>query len=82
MFLERNNCAAKIVHTCIVYGLDNWPRNPFKNFIGKILNVIGDSNDEINFLHKFSVLLTDGQVSMLHKTFSNNSSANIKLSKT
>ena len=42
-------------------------------------NVIGDSNDENNFPHK---LLTNTQVSKLQKAFANNSSANIKLSKT
>ena len=42
-------------------------------------NAIGDSNDENNFPHK---LLTNKQVSKLQKAFANNSSANIKLSKT
>ena len=43
-------------------------------------NVVGDSNDENNFPHK--LLLTNTQVSRLCKAFSNNSAANIKLSKT
>ena len=43
------------------------------------LNVVGDSNDDINFRHK---LLTNTRVSRLPKTFANNSSANLKLSKT
>ena len=43
-------------------------------------NVAGDSNDEMNLLHK--LLLTNTQVSKLRKAFANNSSANIKLSKT
>ena len=43
-------------------------------------NVIGDSNDENNFPHKLS--LTNTQVSRLCKAFANNSSANIKSSKT
>ena len=43
-------------------------------------NVIGESNDENNFLHK--LLLTIAQVSRLRKAFANNSLANIKLSKT
>ena len=43
-------------------------------------NVVGDSNDENNFPQK--LLLTDTQVSKLRKAFANNSSANIKLSKT
>ena len=44
------------------------------------LNVVGGSNDENNFQHK--LLLTNTQVSKLLKAFANNSSANIKLSKT
>ena len=43
-------------------------------------NIIGDSNDENNFLHK--LLLPNTQVLRLCKAFANNSSANIKLSKT
>ena len=41
------------------------------------LNVVGDSNDENSFPHK-----TNTQVSRLRKALANNSSANIKLSKT
>ena len=43
-------------------------------------NVVGDSNDENNFRHKW--LLTNTQISKYRKAFANNSSANIKLSKT
>ena len=43
-------------------------------------NIVGHSNGEINFPH--NLLLTNTQVSKLHKALSNNSSANIKLSKT
>ena len=43
-------------------------------------NVVGDSNDENNVLHKF--LLTNTQVLKLCKAFTNNSSASTKLSKT
>ena len=42
-------------------------------------NVVGDSNDEINFLHK--LLVTNTPVSKLRKAFANNSSANVKSSK-
>ena len=42
-------------------------------------NIVADSNDENNFLHK--LLLTNTQVSRLRKAFANNFSANIKLSK-
>ena len=43
-------------------------------------NMIGDSNDETNFSHE--LLSTDREVSSIHKAFSNNSSTNIKFSKT
>ena len=43
-------------------------------------NFVGDSSDEYNFPHK--LLLTNTQVSNLHKAFANGSLANIKLSKT
>ena len=42
-------------------------------------NVVGDSNDGINFPHK--LLLSNTQVSRLRKAFGNGSSANVKLSK-
>ena len=42
--------------------------------------MIGDSNDETNFLNK--LLLTDRQVSKLRKAIVNISSANIERSKT
>ena len=43
-------------------------------------NRIGDSNEKVNFPHE--LLLTDRQVSSIRKAFSNNSSADIKFSKT
>ena len=43
-------------------------------------NMIGDSNDEANFLHE--LLLTDRQVSSIRKAFANNSSADTKFWKT
>ena len=42
-------------------------------------NVIGNSNDDTNFPHKYVV--TNTQVSRICQAFANNSSANIKLSK-
>ena len=42
--------------------------------------MIGNPNDENNFPHE--LLLTNRQVANLHKAFANNSSADIKLSKT
>ena len=43
-------------------------------------NLIGNSNDETNFPHKW--LLTDTEVSKIFKAFANGSSANVKFSKT
>ena len=43
-------------------------------------NVIGNSDDETNFPHK--LLLINRQVANLRKVFANNSSVNIRLSKT
>ena len=43
-------------------------------------NMIGDSDDETNFPHE--LLLTGRQVSSIRKVFSNNSSVDIKFSKT
>ena len=42
--------------------------------------MIGNSDDKTNFPHE--LLLTNRQVANLHKTFVNNSSTDIKLSKT
>ena len=42
-------------------------------------SVVGDSNDENNFLHK--LLFTNTQVLRLYKVFAKNSSGNMKLSK-
>ena len=42
-------------------------------------NMIGDSNNKTNFSHE--LLLTNRQVSSIHKTFANNSSVDIKFSK-
>ena len=43
-------------------------------------NMIGDSNDKTNFPRE--LLLTDRQVSSIRKAFANNSSVDIKFSKT
>ena len=42
-------------------------------------NIVGNSDNETNSFHKF--LLTNRQIANLRKSFSNNLSANIKLSK-
>ena len=55
-------------------------KNEIKVVLRLSLNTIGDSNDEANFPHE--LLLTDRQISSIRKAFSNNSSADIKFSKT
>ena len=63
----------------------NTQLNKFKSGIKNgtevtLSNVVGDSNDENNFLHR--LLLTNAQVSKLREVFANGSPANIKKSKT
>ena len=59
-------------------------KSAIKNEIEVVLrlshDIIGDSNDEANFPHE--LLLRDKQISTVRKTFSNNSSTDIKFSKT
>ena len=59
-------------------------KSAIKNKIEVVLrlspNMIGESNDEANFPRE--LLLTDRQVSATRKALSNNSSADIKFSKT
>ena len=57
-----------------------WIKNDTKVTSKISLNVAGNSDDENNFSYK--LLLTNTQVPKLCKAFENNSSANIKLSKT
>ena len=63
-----------------IYKLKSGTKNCTEVTLKISSNVVGDCNDENNFLHK--LLLTNTQVSKLCKAFANNSSANIKLSKT
>ena len=68
--------------------LSNWQLNELKSgmknnteaALKNSSNVVGHSNNENNFLHK--LLLTNRQLPNFRKAFANNSSANIKLSKT
>ena len=59
-------------------------KSAIKNETGVLLrlssNMIGNSDDEINFPHK--LLLTNRQVANLRKSLVNNSSVSIKISKT
>ena len=55
-------------------------KNDTEVILRLLLNMIGNSDDETNFPHK--LLLTNRQVANLRKSFANNLSVNIKLSKT
>ena len=55
-------------------------KNSIELTLRLLQNIAGDSNDKNHFPHK--LLLTNRQVSKLHKAFANGSSANIKLSRT
>ena len=55
-------------------------KNDIEVTLKLLSNAVIDSNDDNNFPYK--LLLTNTQVSKLYKAFANNSSANIKLSKT
>ena len=54
--------------------------NETEIFLRLSSNIIGNSHDKTNFSHE--LLLTNRQVANLHKAFANNSSTDIKLSKT
>ena len=60
--------------------LNSTIKNEIKVFLRLSSNVIGNSDDETNFPRE--LLLTNRQVPNLRKAFANNSSTNIKLSKT
>ena len=55
-------------------------KNEIKIVLRLSSNMTGNSNDETNFPHE--LILTNRQVAILRKAFANNSSTDIKLSKT
>ena len=63
-----------------LYKLKSAIKNGTKVTLNFSSNVVGDSKDENSFPHR--LLLTYAKVFKLRKAFANNSSANIKLSKT
>ena len=82
------NISIKWLNITLKIKLSNSVLNRFKSGIKNGIkvtlkissNVAADSNDANNFTYKF--LLTNTQVSRLCKAFANNSSADVKLSKT
>ena len=55
-------------------------KNKTERFLRLSSNIIGNSDDKTNFSHE--LLLTNKEVANLYKSFANNSSTDIKLSKT
>ena len=62
------------------FHFNNWKKNTSNATLNLSSNLIESFNDETNFLHKS--LLTNTQVSKIHKAFANVSSDNLKFSKT
>ena len=62
-----------------LYKLKSGIKNCVEVTLNLSSNVIGDSNNKTNSRHE---LLTNTEVLRLHKAFANNSSVNIKLSRT
>ena len=58
--------------------LKSWIKNGIEVSLNLSSNVVGDSNNETNFPHK--PLLTDTQVSRLHKAFADDSSCKALIS--
>ena len=77
--IQYNSINAKLSNS----QLNKW-KSAIKNETEVVLrlshNMIGNFNDEANFPHE--LLLTDRQVSSIHKALANNSSVDIKFSKT
>ena len=75
---QQNSLSVKLPNSQL-----NKSKSAIKNEIEVILrlssNLIGNPDDETNFPHK--LLLTDRQVSNIHKAFTNNSSADLNFQK-
>ena len=76
---EYSTLNVKILYSQLIK-LKSGRKNETKVTLNLSSNLIGHFNDEINFSHR--LLLTDTQVSKICKTFANDSSVNIKFSKT
>ena len=76
---QYNSLNVKLPHL-LLNKLRSAKKNETEAVLRLTSNMIGNSNDETNFLHK--LLLTNTQVANLRKAFANKSSTDIKLSKT
>ena len=76
---QYNSLNVKLSNSQLIK-LNSAMKNSFEATLNRSSNVIGSSNDDINFPQK--LLSTNRKVSILFKAFESSSSVNIKLSKT
>ena len=76
---QYNSLNVKLSNSQLIK-LNSAMKNSFEGTLNRSSNVIGSSNDDINFPQK--LLSTNRNVSILFKAFASSSSVNIKLSKT
>ena len=76
---QYNSLNVKLSNSQLIK-LNSAMKNSFEATLNRSSNVIGSSNDDINFPQK--LLSTNRNVSILFKAFESSSSVNIKLSKT
>ena len=75
---QYNSVSAKLINSQL-NKLNSAVKNKTKAVLRLLSNMIGNSDDETNFLHK--LLLTNRQVANLCRAFKNNSPTDNKLSK-
>ena len=78
--MTQYNCLNTKLSNSQLNKLKSAIKNETEVIIRLSTNMIGDSNYKTNFPHE--LLLTDRQVSSIRKAFANNSSVDIKFSKT
>ena len=76
---QYNSLNVKLSNSQLIK-LNSAMKNSFEATLNRSSNVIGSSNDDINFPQK--LLSTNRNVSILFKAFASSSSVNIKLSTT
>ena len=76
---QYNSLNVKLSNSQLIK-LNSAMKNSFEATLNRSSNVIGSSNDDINFPQK--LLSTNRNVSILFKAFASSSSVNIKLLKT
>ena len=65
LIIEQSNYSTKIVNTCIVYDLNDWPKVPLRNFTLKVFlfgatNIMKNSDKEM-YLYRGYGIAFDGK---------------------